>query len=191
MAGWVSAFRKSWDFGRTVYSPRNVTKPAPQYTSYAGDLNACRLMNGPEFCFGGSRRSSVRFVTASAARRMNAMMRIVHGNPTRSMRLRAAMGKMVPPALAPSAMNPSARPLRRLNQCAMTPYTGPKMTPQASWMARWRGQQNGRDTHCGVSRWHSHRRRSPGIAEIASTLYIPLRGTSPRRGTPRRRRRGF
>ena len=55
-------------------------KPAEQYIEYAGDLKAARLMNGPEFFFGGSRRSIVRFVTARAAIMMNASIRIVHGN---------------------------------------------------------------------------------------------------------------
>lgn len=94
-----------------------------------------------------------RLLTVSEARRMKPIMRIVHGKlyrkcepgswykdrdmgvtyPTCWMRLRTAMGKMVPPMLEPKAIRPSAIPFLLENQCGMTPSVGPKMTPQPSW----------------------------------------------------------
>ena len=48
------------------------------------------------------------------------------------MRLRAAMGKIVPPIDEPMAFMPRARPRLRLNQWPMMPIMGPKMMPHAN-----------------------------------------------------------
>ena len=126
---------------------------ARQYAVKVRDLNSRRSMMGPEPTLGGRRRATVRFVPTRRHKRIRAIMRMVHGNlkrgltyvdcgyhqcsrytyPTSLMRLCTAIGKTVPPVLDPSAINPSATPLRRLNQCATTATSGAYTAPAVSF----------------------------------------------------------
>lgn len=93
-----------------------------------------------------------RFAIVAKNNKINAKIRIVHGNldlrgkrsrlleqkvgkctyPTLGSRFLNAMGKIVPPTEDPQARMPSARPRRRLNQWEIIPSTGPNIVPEAS-----------------------------------------------------------
>lgn len=64
---------------------------------------------------GGSRDLTVAHATAISPRKMNAVMRIVHGNPTRGISLTIMMGITKPPIEDPLTMMPNAAARRRKN----------------------------------------------------------------------------
>lgn len=116
-----------------------------------GNLRSRVYSDGSIF-FDGQRcctRKLTRFVIVKVNNRMNPRIRIVHGNltginkmdppipknasyPTMFMRLRAAIGRTVPPADDPVAVIPNARDRLFLNQCPLIPIVGPNITPAAS-----------------------------------------------------------